>query len=358
MRSRLLAAALLACVSLAAQTTLTVAQLFQFVKSSVVELKHPDKQIAAFLSKCRMSESLDDRTIEDLQGFGAGPKTLEALRQLRDASASLPKPVKQAPPPKPAEIPPPSAEEQRALLDEVRDIATNYTKSLPNFICTQVTRRYVDPSGMEFWQAEDVITARLSYFEQKEDYKLILVNNRMAQNESMHSLGGATSTGEFGSMLREIFEPRTQARIEWERWATLRGKRAHVLKYRVAQMNSQWHIDYEHQLDIIPAYSGLIYVDRDTNMVLRVTLEAEDIPASFPVQQASTMLDYDFTNISGRDFLLPLRAVVRMRHDKYLSKNEVEFRMYRKFTADTEIKFDTETPPPLPEDQTQEQPPK
>lgn len=357
MRVRLLTAALAVCICSFAQTALSVDQLVSFIRSSI-KLKQSDKEVAGFLEKVKMTQRLDDRTIEELQGEGAGPKTVAALHALRDASASLAKPAPMKPKPAPVPIPPPSAEEQARVISEVRENALNYTKNLPDFICTQVTRRYVDPSGMEFWQAEDVITARLSYFEQKEDYKLILVNNRMAQNESMHSLGGATSTGEFGSMLREIFEPRTQARIEWERWATLRGKRAHVLKYRVAQMNSQWHIDYEHQLDIIPAYSGLIYVDRDTNMVLRVTLEAEDIPASFPVQQASTMLDYDFTNISGRDFLLPLRAVVRMRHDKYLSKNEVEFRMYRKFTADTEIKFDTETPPPLPEDQTQEQPPK
>ncbi|MCL4402175.1 MAG: hypothetical protein M1436_05885, partial [Acidobacteria bacterium] len=312
MRSRLLAAALLACVSLAAQTTLTVAQLFQFVKSSVVELKHPDKQIAAFLSKCRMSESLDDRTIEDLQGFGAGPKTLEALRQLRDASASLPKPVKQAPPPKPAEIPPPSAEEQRALLDEVRDIATNYTKSLPNFICTQVTRRYFDPSGLEMWRADDVLTARLSYFEQKEDYKLILVNNRLT-DQNYQSLGGATSTGEFGSMLKELFERRSQARFEWARWATLRGRRTYVFSYRVAQPNSQWHIDYEHSQEIIAGYRGEVFIDRDTHMITRITLEAEDVPPSFPVQQAKTVLDYDFAKIGEREYLLPMRAEVRMR---------------------------------------------
>jgi hypothetical protein len=54
--------------------------------------------------------------------------------------------------------------------------------------------------------------------------------------------------------------------------------------------------------------------------------------------------------------MLPLKAVVRMRHDRYLTKNEIEFRLYRKFSAEAEIKFDTITPDPLPEDK--EQPPK
>jgi len=50
-----------------------------------------------------------------------------------------------------------------------------------------------------------------------------------------------------------------------------------------------------------------------------------------------------------------LKAVMRMRQAKLLTKNDVEFRLYRKFTAEAEIKYDT--PEPLPEDKTKEQPP-
>ncbi|MCX6624049.1 MAG: hypothetical protein NTY38_23900 [Acidobacteria bacterium] len=66
------------------------------------------------------------------------------------------------------------------------------------------------------------------------------------------------------------------------------------------------------------------------------------------------MLDYEFQKISGIDFVLPLRAVMRMREGKYLMKNEAEFRLYRKFGAEASIKFDT--PEPLPDDQTRAQP--
>jgi hypothetical protein len=46
---------------------------------------------------------------------------------------------------------------------------------------------------------------------------------------------------------------------------------------------------------------------------------------------------------------------VRMRDSKLLTKNDVEFRLYRKFTAESSITF---TPDALPDDQTKEQPPK
>ena len=41
------------------------------------------------------------------------------------------------------------------------------------------------------------------------------------------------------------------------------------------------------------------------------------------------------------------------RTDKYLSKNDIEFRLYQKFGADATIKFDG-TPPPLSEDKVKE----
>lgn len=333
------------------QAKMTVSQLVSFVQSSI-QLKHPDKQVADYLKRVTLTERLSVSTVEDLQGLGAGPRTLEALRQLQEASARLappaPKPVK--PPPKP--IPPPSAAEQKRILAEVREYALSYVKRLPDFICTQVTRRYVDPSGLEIWQRQDVVTARLSYFEQREDYKVILVNNRMV-DASLDSIGGATSTGEFGSMLREVFEPETEAAFTWHRWTTLRGRRAHVFSYRVAQPKSKWRLSYQRQLEILTAYRGLVYVDAEIPMVLRITLEAVDVPPTFPIQQASTVLDYDFIEIAEQQYVLPLRAVVRMREGRLLAKNEVEFRLYRKFGADTVITFDT--PDPLPEDE--EQPP-
>src|SRR5207244_3954692 len=87
-----------------------------------------------------------------------------------------------------------------------------------------------------------------------------------------------TSTGEFGSMLQQIFESESEAKFEWLRWATLRGKRAHVYTYHIPQPNSHWQINYERRQEIVVGYSGLIYVDRDTGMILKVTLEAGGEP--------------------------------------------------------------------------------
>ena len=332
-------------------------QLVSFVRSAI-QLKQPDRQVASYLGTVILTQRLDDITIEDLQGEGAGPKTVEALKALREASQTLSAPPAPTPtPPPPPPLPPPTEEEQHKVIEQARDYAMNYTKSLPDFLCTQVTRRYVDPHGLEFWAPTDTLTARVSYVDHKEDYKLVMVNNRSVVNASFESVGGATSAGEFGTIMKELFDPETEATFRWERWATLRGRRAHVYSYQVDQPRSKWHVTSrsEHSNeDTVPAYHGLIFVDRDLLAVVRITSVAELAP-TFPIQQAQDTLDYDLATISGHEYLLPLRAVVQMREGKYLSKNEVEFRLYRKFTAGVTITF---TPDALPDDQTKEQPPK
>src|SRR5262249_20795319 len=156
-------------------------------------------------------------------------------------------------------------------------------------------------------------------------YKLIMVNEKFT-TQDYRTLGGATSTGEFGSLLKEIFEQKTETRFEWERWGTLRGRRMLVFRYKVEQAHSGWSLDYEHRERLTPGYTGLIYVDNELHVVKRVTLDAENIPLAFPIRMAQTILDYDFTDISGHEFLLPLKSTSQMSADGVLTLNEIEFR--------------------------------
>src|SRR5579863_1156001 len=164
-------------VAATAQMSMTVDQLVSFIKSSV-QLKQDDRKVADYVKKIKLSNKLDARTVETLQGMGAGPQTVIALRLLITESSGLAAP----PPPAPKLVvvgpPPPDSIEQKKILAEITESALNYTKSLPNFICMQVTRRYADVSGKgDYYRLLDTIAEKLSYFEQKEDYKVVSKNN-------------------------------------------------------------------------------------------------------------------------------------------------------------------------------------
>jgi hypothetical protein len=373
-------------LALQAQMQMNVQQLVDFIRSELALQQHSDKQIAAAVKKLDLTEKLTDKTIVDLQAQGAGPKTVAALQELRDKTANMKPPTHdatyspatapdntltqgpgtvtlsaKAPP-----IPPPDSIRQQKILDLMRQYAMSYTQNLPNFICVQVTRQYVDPYGGDHYRSIGNILARVSYNEGHEKYNVYSVNGQLV-NTSMEGLpatrtGGAISTGEFGSLMREIFESRSQAEFGWDHWATLRGRRMAVFNYFIDSGHSNYSITYEagrpDEQRIITAYKGLIYADENTGEIDRITFVAVDIPSSFPVTKATEILDYDAVDISGQQYVCPLVAKLYMRAEHQRSKNEIEFRNYRKFGTESTITYDADpnAPSPLPPSKTEEQP--
>ena len=349
--------------------TLTVAKLVQFLESSeplIQQGKMTDKELAGFLVRVKLSERLDARTLEDIESrLKLGAKTVQALERLRDESTSFTTAVPLAAPLKPRPIPPPSSVEQAAAIDDVREYALNYSRSLPDFVCTQVTRRYAaPPPGTRYggpvgsdprWMAIDTLQIRLSFFQQKEQYTVVLIGNKVV-NQDYQKVGGSKSFGEFGSMLQEIFERSTEAHFEWDHWGTLRGQRVMAFQYHVRLDRSKYQLVVDDRDSIRAAYHGLVEVDPKTHVVLRVTTEAENIPPEFPIKEARDVLDYDYTELSGHSFLLPLKAQVLMKGAEAWQRLDEEFRIYRKYSAESDIKFDTEPLAPLPEDKTKEEP--
>jgi hypothetical protein len=173
------------------------------------------------------------------------------------------------------------------------------------------------------------------------------------------TLGGTTSSGEFGSMLRYIFEPASDAGFHWDHWGNLRGHLMYVLSYNVDQSHSQWGImDGDTNRQVVPGYRGLIYVDHDSRQIVKLTFKSVDIPGDFPIQLAEEELDYDYADVGGQKFLLPLRAEVRLDRGSYKNKNETDFKSYHKYSASSDIVFDTTDTAPAPKPTDTNPPPK
>jgi hypothetical protein len=342
--------ALCLAVALAiAQAPKTVDDLVGYIKTAI-ENKYKDGDVAASIQGMRLSNRLDAKTVNELQHLGAGPKTVTALKRLSEMSASLPvgagPAAAAAPKPEPVLPPAPSAAEQKQIIEQVRENALNYTQTLPNYLCRQVTKRRVDPTGAGGWHDTDVIVERLSFFDQKENYKVIMVNNSMVTNNLQHDqLGGSTSSGEFGSILRAIFTPESRTEFSFDRWTGLHGRWQQVFTFHTGEpIYSIRHGDSKRT--IVARAHGEVFIDRDNKMVTRIKLECEGIPSDFPIQSVTLDQVYDLADIGGQQYMLPLHSDVRSREGRYQSWNEVTYGGYQKFSSDASISFDTSDLPP------------
>ena len=387
MKLRLTALILCCGMYLQAQAQVNLEQLVDMIRSELAMKQSTDKQMAAEVRKLQLTEKLTDKVIIDLQAQGAGPKTVEALKELRDRTKDL-KPVGQDLTSSPATapdntlktgststaslgtnvaptFPPPDSVTQQKILDAMKDYATNYTSNLPNFMCLEVVRQFADRRSQDDFRNLGTILAKVGYKQGEESYQVYSVNGKLQDTDTdlrnLH-VGGAVSTGEFGSLMKEIFDPKSDATFNWDHWGTLRGRRMAVFSYSIDSGHSNWSIDYGSTKDgdgqrIITAYQGLVYGDPDTGEVDRIKFVAVDIPRTFPVKATNEELDYDLVDISGQKYVVPMAAKLWMKGEDGTLKNEIEFRGYRKFGTDFNIQYEmNEASKPLPPEKTQEAP--
>jgi hypothetical protein len=325
-----------------AKQPITVEKLLEFVNSSITTQMR-DKDVAAYLATVKLSEKLDPRTVEELRSQGAGPKTIAALNHLVLLSARLQTPDFEAEAPKWKERGAPSNEEQEKIIEQVRDYALKYSKRLPDFICLQVTRRYIDghykPGTDGSWSPTDSLVEKLTYFDQKEKYQAISHNDASLYGKQTDQSGGVLSRGDFGTLLRVIFDPSAHTEFHWDRWGNLDNKhRFHVYTYAIDKAHSHHTISYNAE-SVTPAVHGEIFVQEGENIIWRVSAEPET-PAKFPLQGIQQVLDYRYVYLSGQSFLLPVSEWIILHAYGVGKKNEIDFRDYRKYSADTSIKFE------------------
>lgn len=368
---RFVSLCLLFCFSttLWAGQSMSVAKLLDFVRSSLA-LKYDDGKIAKYVKTVTLTDKLDQKTIESLEAQGAGPKTVKALQELQQESAKMPAPKAAAPanpmtgqagmsmPARYPQPPPLDSVRQKEVMDAMRNYAISYVQNLPNYLCVEVIERSVSFNGGEDYHPYDKVFVKLSFNEGRENYKVYLVNDR-AVDTNLEKLGGAISQGEFGSLMKSIFDKKSQADIAWARWGKLRGKVMPVFSYFIDAGHSDYTLDYDNGAQrIITAYKGLIFADENTGAIARITFEAVDIPATFPIRQATTILDYDEQKIGNNSYILPLYAKIQMAGpNNQHTKNQETFKLYQKFGTESNIKFsDVDVGTPLPQDKTTEQP--
>jgi hypothetical protein len=238
---------------------------------------------------------------------------------------------------------PPAAEETASLVEMSRRVALDYGKSLPDFMCTQVVERFWQSLVRRSdWRAMDTLTIKLSYSGRREDHSLLLINGKPT-DKHYDDIDGATTEGEFGGTLVQIFYPASKAVFTWEKWAHVHKRPAAVFSYRVIAANSRFALDSRTPgkvQELKVGFHGVVEVDRETGETLHFTYIADGIPKDFPIVGSETSVDYDKANIGGKDYLLPAFCETVMRSGSTALRNKVEFREYRKFAADSSVTFD------------------
>lgn len=229
-------------------------------------------------------------------------------------------------------------DEQKTLWDEAAKNAMGYLEHLPDFRCTQETHRFTAAlKTPDQLKEADSYKAELMYEGGKERYQTIEVNG--VKTDTSPALNqGIRARSEFGSMLRGLFDPDVAASYKWAGRAMAMGVLCQVFEVEVSKAKSNFLLNYGGRRELA-AYNGRVFIDEETGMVRRLTIQGVGLEKDFGLQSPALSLDYGMVKIGKDDYLLPLRSVLQLRHARAFVRNETVFRGYRKFEAESQIKF-------------------
>jgi len=188
------------------------------------------------------------------------------------------------------------------------------------------------------WDVNDVIEERLTYIGKREEYEVLKMNGKPAKGVDHLQLQGAFTAGEFGSALQDIFDPNSHTSFSWDRIEHIHGQKVYAYAFRVPQEHGANVIHRDPDRQAVVPYSGHIFVDPQTFSVLRIT-STLDLPAGFPIVHADRMIEYKPIMIANKEYLLPSHSEVHIQDSARSYVNEVDFKDYHKFVAESTIHY-------------------
>lgn len=237
----------------------------------------------------------------------------------------------------------PSDADAAAMIERARARTRAYAESLPDFLATEVIRRYVGGAALHGYPLSptDTIAVQLRYYRHHEDHKLLLFNGAQTQ-QTFEGLEGFVGSGEFGATLTSVFDPATETTFRWQSWKTAGNVRVAVFTYTVDASRSGYLLASDlggHEATALVGYRGTVEFDQETGDVLHFEYMADSVPQMLCIAYVATSVDYSLAEIGGRTYLLPSRSRSEMRGPVQWIKNLAEFGDYRKFSADSTVDF-------------------
>jgi len=225
------------------------------------------------------------------------------------------------------------------VLEKAREAAGSFIETLPNYVCQEFMTRYSSSSHIVSWQPLDVVSTALVYENGRESYRDVSINGKLTK-KNIEELPGSWSTGEFGTVLADVFSPSTAADFHYRRESRAGGRASLVYDFSVDREHSHWRIMVASQM-VQPAYRGSVWIDKETKRVLRIEMQTTRMPEAFPSDKVESATDYEFVRFSDRQFLLPVHAETLSceRGTDNCSRNTIDFRNYHKYSGESTIIF-------------------
>ena len=208
---------------------------------------------------------------------------------------------------------------------------------LPNCSCLETVRREHQPAGGKL-RPLDTIRLEVLYNGNHELYASPGDRGFSDNQPADFVASGTIGNGHFALYLSEIAGD-GRLSYEYKGEEVLLGRRLARYDYHVPERGSGHTISVSGGSGTV-GVKGSFWADPATYDIVRIWMEAVEIPPQLPVKSSITSIDYSHTTLAGNDFLLPQSADSRLvRFDGEDNRNHIEFTHCHLYGAQSSISF-------------------
>jgi hypothetical protein len=226
-------------------------------------------------------------------------------------------------------------------LSRIKQQMAGHLSRIANFTCLETIRRSrSDRTGRML--KNDTLRLEVAFVDGKELFSRLGADKFEDRGIREFGAGGAIESGLFASLARGVFIQKWPA-YRYAGEDVLRGRRAVRYNYEVPLLGSGYELNIGGERAFV-GFSGSFWADAETLEVMRLAVNADDIPLRLRIVKAAQSIDYGRVRLNETDFLLPERAEMDLEElSGGESRNHTEFSHWLQYVGESTLVFDDST---------------
>jgi hypothetical protein len=225
-----------------------------------------------------------------------------------------------------------------ALLEQARQSASRIHQVMAGFVCSERITRFNGNLGNKQSRKIDVITSRVAYNSDKEQYTDIRQNDKPLSR--IGAVKGAWSEGEYGTFLREAGAILNSRPVRFLSISSLDNQPAAAYSFDLAAEESPWDIQVSGKHYTLP-FHGQLWISPGTGNILRIDRISSRVPPETGISGVNWSVGFAQIDVEGKSCWLPVKAIYSVT---YLNSgrhewNTIVFSDYHRYGSDVVVHF-------------------
>ncbi|MBK5291296.1 MAG: hypothetical protein JJE04_06440 [Acidobacteriia bacterium] len=227
------------------------------------------------------------------------------------------------------------------LLERIRARALDQLGRQPDYTCVQTVERFARSGSEQEWLKADTLRLEVGLSNHRELYSWHGAKTLGDQELSEMVGRGTVGSGHFAVLARHVFQPGTaaftyQGEQEWN------SHPAYQFAFDVPREKSSYRLRAGPS-EALVAFQGVFWADRETLDLLRMEVQAVDIPEMVGLAQADNIMNYAPVKIGESLALMPVTASLLMvALDGHENMNRMQLSQCREYRAEATVSFAAE----------------